>query len=119
MGYYLKIRKDFFNNEAIQIIGKLTEGRTSIYIYIRLLVYSVDDNGIISYQADKEKLFIKQLAKEFSVTPTEFKNAINILSKYELVERFYDHTYSEAYLRMPYVAENRGIETNLFRRKEK
>lgn len=119
MEYYLKIRKDFFNNEAIRIISELTEERTSIYIYIRLLVYSVDDNGIISYQADKEKLFIKQLAKEFSVTPTEFKNAINILSKYELVERFYDHTYSETYLRMPYVAENRGIETNLFRRKEK
>lgn len=119
MEQFLKLREGFFKDETIREIESLPDGETIVYIYIRLMVLASDNNGILTYHTSQKKEFYRKLSKEIIVEPDGIKNAIKVLKNYGLAEIIEDQAYSGTHIRFPYVANNKGIETNLFRRKEK
>lgn len=120
MEQFLKLKEGFFEDETIREIESLSDGETIVYIYIRLMVLVANNNGILTYHTSHKKEFYRKLSKEIRIVePDGIKNALKVLKRYGLVEIIEDQTYSGTHIRFPYVADNRGIETNLFRRKEK
>lgn len=119
MEQFLKLREGFFKDETIREIESLPDGKAIVYVYIRLMILATENNGVLTYQTSQKKEFYRKLSKEIIVKPDGIKNALKVLKRYGLVEIIEDQTYSETHIRFPYVADNRGIETNLFRRKEK
>lgn len=120
MEQFLKLREGFFKDETIREIESLPDGVIVIQIYIRLMALATDNNGILTYHTSQKKEFYRKLSKEIRIVePDGIKNALKVLKRYGLVEIIEDQTYSGTHIRFPYVADNKGIETNLFRRKEK
>ena len=120
MEQFLKLREGFFKDETIREIESLPDGVIVIQVYIRLMALATDNNGILTYHTSQKKEFYRKLSKEIRIVePDGIKNALKVLKRYGLVEIIEDQTYSGTHIRFPYVAENRGIETNLFRRKGK
>ena len=117
MEQFLKLREGFFKDETIREIESLPDGETIVYIYIRLMVLAADSNGILSYQ--RYENYYRKLSHEIKIADDKIKQAIDVLKDYGLVKESEDIAYCATLIRFPYVADNKGIETNLFRRKGK
>lgn len=119
MEQFLKLREGFFKDETIREIESLPDGKAIVYVYIRLMILATESSGVLTCQTSQKKEFYRKLSKEIIVEPDGIKNAIKVLKNYGLAEIIEDQNYSATLIRFPYVANNKGIETNLFRRKEK
>ena len=48
--YWLKLRKDFFNDIAVKKLRRIAGGDTLTIIYLKLILYTIDTDGVVVYQ---------------------------------------------------------------------
>ena len=59
--YWLKLKEDFFNSKEIKKLRKLAGGDTFTIIYLKMLLISINNDCIISYDG-VESSFEEELA---------------------------------------------------------
>ena len=54
--YWLKLKEDFFNSKEIKKLRKLAGGDTFTIIYLKMLLISINNDCIISYDGVEVRL---------------------------------------------------------------
>ena len=87
--YWLKLRRDFFKRHDSQIIESMENGKDYLLFYLKLLLFYMPDNGVIS----KNK---KELSRNLDIKYSLVNKAIKIFIKYGLIKesgKYYQLTY--------------------------
>ena len=94
--YWLKLKNDFFDSVRIKKLRSIAGGDTYTIIYLKLLLYAIDKDGIIEYEG-VEKTICEELALVLDETAEDIGLCINYLSSVGLAEVRTDSiTLSEA-----------------------
>ena len=111
--YWLKLQEDFFRDVRIKKLRKLAGGDTYTVIYFKMLLMSLENDGILAYP-DTGDDFETILAMDIDEDEENVKVLCSYLLRVGLMEYLQD---GSAYL--PYVLENTGTETAAARRMKK
>jgi len=102
--YWLKLKNDFFNQKEIKKLRKIAGGDTFTIIYLKMLLKSISDNGVIYYDGHEDNL-----AEQISLTIDEDIDNVKItmmfLEKHDLIE-----TYGTD-IKLPEAVSSVGTET--------
>lgn len=82
--YWLKLKDDFFNDRIIRKMRKLDNGLTYLFIYQRMLLMSLNDDGNLVFEGLEESMF-EQLADELEEDVDMVRETIDFCVKYELL----------------------------------
>lgn len=82
--YWLKLEKDFFNRPDIKIIESQADGVLYSYFYLKLLLQSVETQGILKY--NNIPLDVDALSKITGTSPSVVKSAIDIFLKMNMLQ---------------------------------
>jgi len=77
--YWLKLDKDFFNRPDIKIIEAQADGVLYSYFYLKLLLQSVESQGVLKY--NNIPFDVEMLSKITGTSPSVVKSAIDIFLK--------------------------------------
>ncbi len=102
--YWLKLKNDFFDSIRIKKLRGIAGGDTYTIIYLKLLLYAIDKDGIIEYEGI-EKTISEELALVLDETAEDIGLCINYLSSVGLAEVRTDS------ILLPEAVENVGSET--------
>lgn len=83
--YWLKLHKDFFDSVRIKKLRAVAGGDTLTIIYLKLLLYSMDKDGVIEYQGVEDSIS-KELALMLSEKPDNIELCLKYLWSVKLVE---------------------------------
>ena len=108
--YWLKLDKDFFNRPDIKIIESQSDGVQYSYFYLKLLLQSVESQGVLKY--NNIPFDVEMLSKITGTSPSVVKSAIDIFLKMNMLQILENGT-----LFIPEVALLLGTETEDARRK--
>lgn len=75
--YWLKLHKDFFDSVRIKKLRAIAGGDTFTIIYLKLLLYSMDTDGIIEYEGIEDSI-----SKELALMLNEDPDNVEICLKY-------------------------------------
>lgn len=82
--YWLKLQKDFFKRPDIKIIESQPDGILYCYFYMKLLLESLEMQGILRY--NDVPLDISMLSALTNTSPSVVKSAIDIFLKMNMIE---------------------------------
>ena len=82
--YWLKLDKDFFNRPDIKIIEAQADGVLYSYFYLKLLLQSVESQGILKY--NNIPFDVEMLSKITGTSPSVVKSAIDIFLKMNMLQ---------------------------------
>lgn len=83
---WMKLQKDFFTNPRIKKVRSLAGGDTYTCIYLELLLFSLDTDGIIFYENIEQNLEA-ELALKIDEDEINIKAALAIFESLGLIER--------------------------------
>lgn len=83
--YWLKLHKDFFNSVRIKKLRAVAGGDTFTIIYLKLLLLSMDTDGVIEYQGVEDS-FSKELALALNEDPDNVEICLKYLWSVKLAE---------------------------------
>lgn len=89
--YWLKLKKDFFQQHQIKVLKSLPNGRLYALIYLELLAESTSHNGELRY-SQMLPYDLNTLASVIDEDVDNLKGAIQVLTNLELVEILEDET---------------------------
>lgn len=89
--YWLKLKKDFFQQHQMKVLKSLPNGRLYALIYLELLAESTSHEGRLRY-SDTLPYDVVTLASVIDEDKDNLENAIKILQKLELLEVLSDET---------------------------
>ncbi|MBL7575759.1 phage replisome organizer, putative, N-terminal region [Peptoniphilus asaccharolyticus DSM 20463] len=90
--YWLKLYKDFFNDDLIKNLKKKDRGYTYIVIYTKLLLLSLEDEGHLFFESVEDS-FNEELALKIDEDPTDVKTTVEYLIDKGLLEIKADDEY--------------------------
>lgn len=104
--YWLKLDEDFFNSKEIKKLRKLAGGDTFAIIYLKMLLVSINNDCIISYDG-VENTFEEELALQLDEGVDNVKVTVMYLKAHGLLEpiELDGSKYS-----LPYASKNVGSE---------
>lgn len=105
--YWLKLKEDFFNSKEIKKLRKLAGGDTFTIIYLKMLLISINNDCIISYDG-VESSFEEELALQLDEGVDNVKITVMYLKAQGLLEQI--EVDGSKYI-LPYAAENLGSES--------
>ena len=82
--YWLKLDKDFFNRPDIKIIEAQADGVLYSYFYLKLLLQSVESQGVLKY--NNIPFDVEMLSKITGTSPSVVKSAIDIFLKMNMLQ---------------------------------
>jgi predicted phage replisome organizer len=103
--YWLKFKRDFFDDLRIRKLQGIPGGDTYVLTYIKILTYSINTSGIIVYQGIFETIE-EEIALEIREDPKTIRFVLEYASNHGMLEGMEEQ--GKFYL--PYVAENTGSE---------
>lgn len=109
--YWLKLDRHFFNNARIKKLRKLAGGDTYTIIYLKLMLLSIEFDGVLVYEGIEET-FEKELALKIEEADDDVLVTINYLKVQGLIEE-----HNEEYF-LPEAHNSVGSETknNVYKR---
>ena len=89
---WIKVSTDIFDDEKMKLIDSLADRDIIFYVWIRLLVQAgkVNDNGLI-YLTKDIKFTEEMLSTIFNRTIASVSNALEVLSRFNMIEIFDDN----------------------------
>lgn len=102
--YWLKLQKDFFGSVRIKKLRSIAGGDTFTIIYLKLLLHTIDTDGVIEYQGI-ENTISDELALVLDEDPDNVGLCLNYLRSVGLAEIRKDSVF------LPEAVENVGSET--------
>jgi predicted phage replisome organizer len=103
--YWLKFKRDFFDDLRIRKLQKIPGGDTYVLSYIKILTYSIPTSGIIVYQGIFETIE-EEIALEINEDAKTVRFVLEYASNHGMLEGMEQGKYF-----LPYAAENIGTET--------
>nr|WP_293994107.1 phage replisome organizer N-terminal domain-containing protein [uncultured Fusobacterium sp.] len=82
--YWLKLQKDFFKRPDIKIIESQPDGILYCYFYMKLLLESLEMQGVLRY--NDVPLDVNMLSALTNTSPSVVKSAIDIFLKMNMIE---------------------------------
>lgn len=108
--YWLKLKDDFFNDKRIKKLRKVAGGDTYTIIYLKLMLATLDSDGIYEYEGIEE-----YLADEIALTLDEDADNVQITLNY-LMQSGLMVELDENNYELPMVKESIGAETSSAKR---
>lgn len=105
--YWLKLKEDFFNSKEIKKLRKLAGGDTFVIIYLKMLLISINNDCIISYDG-VESSFEEELALQLDEGVDNVKITVMYLKAQGLLEQI---EVDGSKYSLPYAVENLGSES--------
>jgi len=102
--YWLKLKNDFFNQKEIKKLRKIAGGDTYTIIYLKMLLMSISDNGVIYYDGHEDNL-VEQISLTIDEDFDNVKITMLFLEKHDLIE-----TYGTD-IKLPEAVSSIGTET--------
>ena len=84
--YWLKLHKDFFQQKEIKKLRKLADGDTYVLIYLKMMLFSIDDDGCI-YFDNVEDEFSSELALILDEKEENVKEMLIYLERMSLIKQ--------------------------------
>lgn len=84
--YWLKLKNDFFNQKEIKKLRRIAGGDTFTIIYLKMQLFSIKTEGIISFEGTEENL-AEQLALELDEDVDNVKLTLSFLNANNLIEQ--------------------------------
>jgi len=103
--YWLKFKRDFFDDLRIRKLQSIPGGDTYVLAYIKILTYSIPTSGIIVYQGIFETIE-EEIALEINEDAKTVRFVLEYASNHGMLEGMEQGKYF-----LPYAAENIGTET--------
>lgn len=103
--YWMKLKQDFFDSIRIKRLRKIAGGDTLTIIYLKLLLVTMDNDGIVEYEGI-EKSIAEELALLIDENPEDVGMCLTYLKSVGLVEML-----SENVMLFPEAVENVGSES--------
>lgn len=103
--YWLKLKNDFFNDIAMKKLRKIAGGDTYTIIYLKMMLHSIDKNGIITYKGYEDDIY-SELGLELDEDEENVKVTFLFLERYGMIEGVSENEY-----KVPAAIENTGSET--------
>ena len=94
-----KIRYEFFQQKEIKKLRNTVDGDTYTKVYIKLLEYSYQDDGIIYFEGTEENIY-EQLSLEFDEKYENIEFLLKFLYKENLLEIINDDTIKLKYFKL-------------------
>ena len=101
--YWLKLKKDFFNSIRIMKLRSIAGGDTFTIIYLKMLLYTIDTDGVIQYQGVE-----KSIAEEIALALGEDSENVGLCLSYLCSVGLAEASQDEIFL--PEAIENVGSE---------
>lgn len=108
--YWLKLKDDFFNDKRIKKLRKVAGGDTYTIIYLKLMLATLDSDGIYEYEGIET-----YLADEIALTLDEDADNVQITLNY-LIQSGLMVELDENNFELPMVKESIGAETSSAKR---
>ena len=108
--YWLKLKDDFFNDKRIKKLRKIAGGDTYTIIYLKMMLSTLSNDGIIEYEGIEETL-AEELALEFDEDADNVQITLNFLMQSGLMVEIDENNYE-----LPMVKESIGAETSSAKR---
>lgn len=105
--YWLKLKDDFFNSKEIKKLRKLAGGDTFVIIYLKMLLISINNDCVISYDG-VESSFEEELALQLDEVADNVKITVMYLKAQGLLEQI---EVNGSKYSLPYAVENLGSES--------
>jgi predicted phage replisome organizer len=90
--YYLKLESDFFQDLKVKKLRKSKKGDVYICIYLKLMLLSTKDFGLITFQNIEDTLY-EELALTFDEELEDVKNTMEFLEKEGVLLQTDDNEY--------------------------
>ena len=103
--FWLKFKRDFFDDLRIRKLQSIPGGDTYVLAYIKILTYSIPTSGIIVYQGIFETIE-EEIALEINEDAKTVRFVLEYASNHGMLEGMEQGKYF-----LPYAAENIGTET--------
>lgn len=102
--YWLKFKRDFFDDLRIRKLQGIPGGDTYVLAYIKILTFSIPTSGIIIYQGIFETIE-EEIALEIREDPKTIRFVLEYASNHGMLEGM-----EQGKFYLPYAAENIGSE---------
>lgn len=90
--YWLKLKKDFFDDKRMKRLKKISGGETYTVIYLKLLLLSLNNNGKLYFEHIDET-FAKELALDIDENEDDIMLTLSYLTKVGLLEEVNKEEY--------------------------
>lgn len=90
--WWIQLRKGFFSSPAMKKLRRMPDGGTYVLIYIKMMLWSVEQEGAIVY-VGYEDTFSEEVAMNIDEDPKQVDTVITFLLRYKLMEQIDDVTY--------------------------
>lgn len=101
--YWLKLHKDFFKRKEIMLVESMPQGINFIYFYLKLLLESVDSEGMLRF-SDTIPYTAEMLAAITNTDVETVNGALKVFSDLKMIEVLEDKT-----LYMPEIEKMTGV----------
>jgi len=91
--FWLKLKRDFFKRHDIRIIESMPDGKEYVLFYVKLMCESIDHEGALRF-SEEIPYTEDMLATITNTDPKIVKGALEILSKFNMVDLLEDGTYT-------------------------
>lgn len=82
---WLRLEDDFFIKKEIKKLRRLENGADCIIIYLKLMLLSIDNDGLLNFEGLEESIF-EQLSLEIDESEELIKETIDFCIKNNLLE---------------------------------
>jgi predicted phage replisome organizer len=90
--HWLKLQTDFFNNKFVKELRKMKNGDKLTIIYLKLLLLSIKNNGVIKFDGTENNL-PEQLELELDENVEDIRKTLVMLLKQDLIESVDENTF--------------------------
>lgn len=90
--YWLKLKKDFFHRNDIQVVENMPNGKDYILFYLKLLCESIDNNGNLRF-SEEIPYNESMLATITNTNVDVVRSAVKIFTDLHMMEKLDDGTY--------------------------
>lgn len=87
--YWLKLKEDFFNDPRIKKLRRIAGGDTYTIIYLKLMLLSLQNDGVLSYEGIEES-FTEEIALTIDEDPQNVSVTWAFLKAQKLIEEITD-----------------------------
>ena len=108
--YWLKMEENFFNDKRVKKLRKIAGGDTYTIIYLKMMLSSLETEGIITYEGIEDTL-AEEIALDLDEDSDNVEVTIQFLLKSGLMEELDNNQYY-----LPAVVENLGSESDSAKR---
>ena len=90
--YWMKLKKDFFNQKMIKILGTFPQGDKMILAFLKIQLHSLENDGYIYYE-NMLPTFEQELAIAIDDETETVKTTLEMLIKFGAIEKKDEKTY--------------------------